>query len=105
MVSLIIKEPDGSIYWTDYFVSVSEANEWLKIEQSRPYWVAERTAEIIDNSAEEQARKEAAERAASERATAVARASEAIRTARSRRNRTLAEVNDLLDQIINYLGI
>lgn len=105
MINLIIKEVDGSVYWTECFDAAAAAEAWLKEEQSRPYWVEGRTFEIVDNSKEEKAKKDAADKAAQARALVVSEAASAIRKHRSRRDRTLAEANDLLDQIINYLGI
>lgn len=49
MYKLIIKKPDGSLYWQDYFPSKEAGDSWLKEEMTRPYWKAEYTVEIEDN--------------------------------------------------------
>lgn len=37
-VTLTIKRPDGSLYWTEYFNSEADAIRWLETEMNRPYW-------------------------------------------------------------------
>lgn len=37
-VTLQIFREDGSIYWTEYFNSLDEANNWLEVEKTRFYW-------------------------------------------------------------------
>lgn len=50
MFQLVIKRPDGSIYWTEYFNSMAELNRWLEQEKTRDYWKSDYTTEIKDNS-------------------------------------------------------
>jgi hypothetical protein len=57
--NLIIKNADGSIYWTENFNSKRELNGWLNEEKTRPYWKKEFTTEIIDNSDAIKAQEEA----------------------------------------------
>lgn len=40
MVKLEIKKADGSIYWTEHFITVAEKDKWLAEEMTRPYWNA-----------------------------------------------------------------
>lgn len=105
MIKLEIRNQDGSVYWTEPFNDQDACDQWLKEEQTRPYWKPTFTTNIINNSEEERLKQEAAQKAAQERAAAQAAALESIRQGRARRNRSLAEVNDLLDQLINYLGL
>jgi hypothetical protein len=50
MITLTIRKADNSIYWTEYFNSVDEANKWLDIERTRSYWIQSYTTQIIDNT-------------------------------------------------------
>lgn len=50
MFELIIKREDQSVYWTENFPSASHANEWIAREQTRPYWKASYTYEIVDHT-------------------------------------------------------
>jgi hypothetical protein len=48
MFKLIIKKQDGSLYWTEHFNTLDDADKWLDEEMTRPYWDATLTSEIID---------------------------------------------------------
>ena len=50
MFELIITRADGSTYWTAYFNSLTEAQAWLGDEQTRPYWDASYTTQLIDHT-------------------------------------------------------
>lgn len=50
MLTLIIRHSDTSIYWQEYFNTLSDLQKWLKEEQTRPYWKQEYTTEIMDNT-------------------------------------------------------
>lgn len=47
MITLIISEKDGSLYWQDYFNDIDLCNKWIENEQSMPYWKDGRTWEIV----------------------------------------------------------
>lgn len=48
MFRLIIKNPDGTVYWIEHFNSRSDLDKWLEQEQTRPYWNAGFTTDIQD---------------------------------------------------------
>lgn len=50
MFDLIIIKKDGSPYWVEHFNDLDSANEWIKVEQTRPYWDKSYTFKIIDNT-------------------------------------------------------
>lgn len=50
MFELIINKSDGSHYWTEYFNTRPALDKWLATEQTRPYWDATYTTEIIDHT-------------------------------------------------------
>ena len=37
-LKLYIKRQDLSVYWVEYFSSISDLNRWLDEEKTRPYW-------------------------------------------------------------------
>lgn len=48
MFKLTIKTQDNMIYWVEYFNTLTDLNNWLIIEKSRPYWNNEYYEEILD---------------------------------------------------------
>ena len=50
MIKLAINNADGSPYLTEHFNSMAEAEAWLAIEETRPYWKPHRLAEFFDLS-------------------------------------------------------
>lgn len=48
MVELVIKNPDGSVYWKSVFNTAEEANKWLSEEETRSYWKADFVSTITD---------------------------------------------------------
>lgn len=47
---LVIKNADGSPYWTEYFQTKKDLNIWLDEEKTRKYWRKDFIVEIVDNS-------------------------------------------------------
>lgn len=50
MITLNIKNGDGSDYWTEYFNSQEECDAYLVREQARSDWQKDRAHEAIDNT-------------------------------------------------------
>lgn len=50
MFEIIIKQADGSVYWTEHFGSLAKAEEWIAEEQTRKYWNKTYTYEILDRT-------------------------------------------------------
>lgn len=51
---------DGQkLYWSQAFGSRAEAESWLAIERTRPYWKSKFTITLTDNDAEEKAKDDA----------------------------------------------
>lgn len=50
MFELVITYADGSFYWREYFNSLQEANNWLAIEKTRPYWQSTFRSTITDKT-------------------------------------------------------
>jgi hypothetical protein len=50
MITLIIKNTDGSPYWEAHFNTTEACDAWYATEQTRPYWDATRTHQIIDTT-------------------------------------------------------
>ena|ERR1044072_6065533 len=48
MFRLIIKNPDGTVYWRESFNNREDLDEWLAEEQTRPYWNPGFTTDIQD---------------------------------------------------------
>lgn len=48
MIKLTIKKEDGSVYWVEHFNSLDACNEWLEVEQTRPYWNSQYTTETLE---------------------------------------------------------
>lgn len=58
MKKLEIKNPDGSIYWTEHFNNLEMAEKWIDEEKTRPYWKAEFSYSIIDEGLREKTQEE-----------------------------------------------
>jgi hypothetical protein len=63
MTNLLIKKADGSLYWSENFYSLNEAEGWLAEERSRPYWKPEYTWEFVDKTPPPPSAAELAEKA------------------------------------------
>jgi hypothetical protein len=102
---LIIKNPDGSKYWSEGFQTKIELNKWLKEEQSRPYWKKGFTFEIIDNTEAikeiERERKEKQEAVFKE----IERARGELKKFREIPSPDLSAVVAALNQVLDLLGI
>lgn len=64
---ITIRRADGSLYWADGFNSKAEAEKWLAVERTRPYWDESFTVEHIDRA------QEYADQAAANEAARIAR--------------------------------
>jgi hypothetical protein len=49
MITLKIFNPDGSVYWQEYFDTIQDQEVWLNEEQTRPYWDPNFTTQVIDD--------------------------------------------------------
>ena len=47
---LIIKKQDNSIYATEYFNLLEDAQKWLNEEKTRKYWDENYTSEFVDTT-------------------------------------------------------
>lgn len=106
---LIIKNSDGSVYWTERFPTQDSLNKWLNDEQSRPYWKKDFQIEYVDNTEaialkEKQLENErdAIENEQREKSIAMRAA---VKTFRDKPSKTIADVAKLLDMIIDKLGL
>lgn len=50
MITLTIKNSDGSVYWVEHFNDQPSCDKWLAEEMKRPYWDASRTAQWVDDT-------------------------------------------------------
>ena len=105
MIKLEIKNQDGSTYWTEHFNDQASCDKWLAEEKTRAYWKSSFTLNVVDNSIDEKAKQEAAKKDAQEKADAKAILAEEIKEGKGKGNRSLSEVNELLDKLVNYLGL
>lgn len=48
MFKLTIKFQNGDVYWTEFFNSMDQLNDWLDAEVTRPYWSQNFTTEVED---------------------------------------------------------
>ena len=48
MITLTIRRQDQSTYWTEYFNDMASCNQWLKEEETRPYWDSTYSCEISE---------------------------------------------------------
>lgn len=48
MIKLVIKNKDGSVYWTEHFNNHGDCDQWLNEEKTRKYWKKEFTTEVVD---------------------------------------------------------
>lgn len=107
MFTLIIKKSDGTVYVTETFGSKEALDKWLAVEQSRPYWEKGFTTEIIDRTAEAKAEQDAQTLDRQTRDSEVQAKKtlfQEIKTLVQKRNRTLAETNDLIDKLCALLN-
>lgn len=94
MVSLVIKNEDGSVYWQEFFNTKDECAAWLSIEKTRPYWKDKFLVETIDNT----------EKFKEERLKIVADQEEErakIKDLASKKNRSADELDELLGLLAN----
>lgn len=103
--TLLIKNKDGSPYWTDYFETKADLNAWLAEEQKRPYWKKDFVVDVIDDSAAvEEIEKKAKENLeANQKKAADLQAS--IKDALQKKPKTIAECAAMLELICEHLGI
>lgn len=102
---LVIKNADGSVYWTEGFDSRLDLNTWLKEEKSRPYWKKNFVVEELDNSKAVEKAEAATEaaRAAFEEKAKLTR--EEIKAMVQKKPKTVAEAVALLEKIVEHLGL
>jgi len=55
MINVILKRANGTIYWTEVFKNLQDAQKWVKEEISKKYWVQSNIVEIEDKTAEKAA--------------------------------------------------
>jgi len=105
MVIILIKNVDGSTYWTERFNSRADCDAWLSEEKTRPYWKKDFTVEIDDKekeTLEEQKRNLEKIQARTKKAQ---EARLEVKELRKKKGRTAAENAALLDKLLDALGI
>lgn len=94
-----IKRVDGSIYWSEGFNSKEDAERWLTIERTRPYWDDTFVVERIDRAQEYANKKEEGDAIR----RAYAQALSDLKSARLKPNKTLPDVIIIVDLIADIL--
>lgn len=102
---LIIKHPDGQVYWKENFDTKVELNRWLANEKLQPYWKKDFIVEVVDNSAAVEAEKKRIENEIKQEQQKVQDRIEAIKDDLKKKPKTIAEVVLLLEKIAEHLGI
>jgi hypothetical protein len=105
MVELIIKNPDGSVYFRMFFNSVAEKNAWLKEEQTRPYWKSDFQLEVINTIKEEQAKRDAIKKEFDDREEARKALKVILKDLKKSPPKTVADVNQVLLAIVDWLEV
>jgi hypothetical protein len=70
LITLTIKKPDGSHYWTEYFNDQKSCDMWLEDEKLRPYWDAKFVCTTVDDAPPKKSDKQLADEKAKAQATA-----------------------------------
>jgi tRNA A37 threonylcarbamoyladenosine modification protein TsaB len=50
MVTLVIKQKNGELYWKEQFQNKAQADKWLDEEKTRPYWKKSFEVEMIEEA-------------------------------------------------------
>jgi hypothetical protein len=103
MIKLVIKQADGSVYWTEHFNLLSDLNKWLNEERNRPYWKQDFTTEMTDLTPPPptQAELDAIAALASQKQALKSR----IKTLSSQADLTTADIKEAIFKLIKLMAI
>lgn len=102
---LKIYKPNGDLHWQMYFDTEKEMKNWIRDEESRPYWKKEFRLEIIDNREKIAAYEKEKQAFALQLVDKKDKAQKALKAFKKKKDKTLEDCIDAIEKIAEYINM